>query len=116
MGVCLWDGSRLVFVCRMRCGRDARIIRNPVMLNARFLGGQSEKHEVMCYGGVIVIFLKTLNRMASGKIGLHYTFTIHTLQLEKKLMKPSYDVMGQIDVFALLRSLLHHFTDCMDFK
>ena len=52
-----------------------------------------------------MVVLKTLDKMPASKIKWHYPFTIHHLHLEKFLRKVRYNVVGWIDIFALLRSI-----------
>ena len=80
----------------------------------KFWGAVSTKSVVLFFAGVYSDVLKTLEKMLSNKNGLHYLYIIHTLLLEKKLRKPSYFVMGWIDMFAPLRTLLPHIIDCLD--
>ena len=60
--------------------------------------------------------VKMMDKRPSSKIGLHYPFSVYELQVENLLRKPSYRVMGRIDLFALLNSLLPGFVDSLDFK
>ena len=46
------------------------------------------------------------DKMPSSEIGLHYPYNIHTLQVEKRLRKPKFSVMGPVNLFALLELLL----------
>ena len=47
---------------------------------------------------------------------LHYPYTIQTLKLDKLFRKPIYCVMGRIDMFAVLRTLLPRNIDSPDLK
>ena len=57
---------------------------------------------------------KSLNKMPASKSVSHQLFTIHQLQLEELLTKPSYSVMGPIDMFGLLKSSLPRIMDSLD--
>ena len=66
--------------------------------------------------GVSLNVLKTLDKSPPSKVGLQYPFRIHKLQVKKLLRKPSYFVMGLIDMFVLLRLSLPQIVKCLDFK
>ena len=59
---------------------------------------------------------KTSDHMPATIVGLHYVFTIHTLQLEKSLRKPSYSEMGQNDKLVFPIGLLPRIVTCLDCK
>ena len=52
-----------------------------------------------------------MDELPSSKIGLHYSYTVHTLPLEALLRRPSCSVMGRIDVFDVLCVLLAGIVD-----
>ena len=118
MSIRLWEGSPLVNLCIMRRGSDLPLIKSQIRMISNLLGAVSEKLDIVCCGGVGVDVLKTLDKMPTTKVGLQCPFSIYGLQVEKLLEKPSYSVMGQIDLlgFALLKSLLSRIVDCLDFK
>ena len=57
-----------------------------------------------------------LHEMPSSKNGLHYPYTIQTLQLMKLFRKPCCSVMVQIDMFAVSSALLPRIRDFLDLK
>ena len=116
MSIHLWEGSQIVDVCIMRYARDMSLIKSQLGMTSNLLGTVSEKLGILCCGGVAVDVLKTLDELPSSKDGLQYLFSIHQLQIEKLLIKPSYSVMGRIDKIALLKSLSPLIVDCVDFK
>ena len=70
----------------------------------------------MCCGGVTLDMLQTLNRVPGCKIGLFHPLTVHHLQFEHVLTKPSFSAMIRIEMFAPLRLLLPRVLDCLDLK
>ena len=54
--------------------------------------------------------------LPSSKVAVHFPSDLKWLNLEKLLRKPSYSVMGRIDMFALLKSLRPLLRDCLDLK
>ena len=99
----------------MRCGKDMPLIKSQLGLMSKLLVAGSQKPEIVSCGGVGVVVLKTLDKMLSSKFGLHHPFSIYALHVEKLLKKPSYSVMGQVDMLALLKLLLPKHVDCLDF-
>ena len=95
--------TRLLDVTLMRCGRDVPFVKSQLLIRAKFLSDVLEKPDIVCCGGVTVEIFKFLYKMPSSKNGLHYPYT---LLLEKLLRKPSSNVMGRIELFAVLHNLL----------
>ena len=103
LNIPLWDKSQSVDVCIMKFGSGMPLIRSQLVMVAKLLGAVSEKPDIVSCGVVGVDMLKTLDKMPSSKIGLQYPLSVHDVQVEKLLRKPSYSVMGRNDMFALLR-------------
>ena len=116
MGICLWDGSQLVDVCIMRCGKDMPLVKDQLGMVSKLLGATFEEPDIVSCGCVGVDVSKTLEKMLSSKVGLHYPFSIHALQIEKPLRKPSYSAMGRIDLLAVQKLLLLPLSVCWDFN
>ena len=116
MGISLWEGSQLVDVYIMRCGRYMPLINSQLGMILNLLGVVSEKPNIVSCGDSGVDVLKTLDKMPSSKVCLQYLFSIHELQDEKLLRKPSFSLPGRIDMFAMLNLSLPLPVDCLDFK
>ena len=48
---------------------------------------------------------KTYDRAPNSKVGVRYSLRVKNLNADKLIRKPSYSVMGRIDIFDLLKSL-----------
>ena len=79
MNVRLCVGTRLLDVCLMRCGRDVHVVKSQLLMLAKFWLLFHKKPDVVCFGGVTVDVLETLDKMPSSKIGLDYLCTTHNL-------------------------------------
>ena len=109
-------GSQLVDVCLMWCGRDVPVVKSWLGLVLKFLGATFTTLDIVSCGGVSVDVLEVLEKFYARRVGYHYPYTIHILQIEKLLRKPSYCVMGRIGVPALAQSLLLPIVDPFVFK
>ena len=105
MSVRFWERGRLLDLDVLQCDRDAPVVRSQMSMVAHFLGAVSRSPVNATGGGVGVDFIKTLNRSSSSKVGVQNLFDVKNLNLEKLLRKPSYGVMGGIEMFELLMSL-----------
>ena len=56
-------------------------------------------------GGADSDFIEALDRDPTRKAGVQYLFCLSPVQVEKLLHKPSFSVMGKIDMFSMLRTL-----------
>ena len=73
------ERNQLVDVCILRCGRDIPMVQSQSGMIAKLLRAFSEKRNIVNCGGVIVNFLKRLNKMPSSKIDPHFPNGIQTL-------------------------------------
>ena len=83
---------------------------------ANLLGAVSKEPEVVCGGGSNVDVLRTVDKKPFRRIGLQYPHLLLALRLEKLLRKPSYSVIGRINMFALLATFLPRIIGCLDCK
>ena len=116
MSVRLRVGDRLIDLCFVCCGRNTPEVKSQLTMIAKFLGVASKKPEIVCCGGVTLGMLQTLDKVPACKIGLFQSLTIHHLQFEHVLTKPSFSVMTRMEMFAPLRLLLPRVLDCLDLK
>ena len=68
----------------------------------------------LCCGGADSDFIKALDRDPTRKAGVQYPFCLSPVQVEKLMHKPSFSVMGKIDVFSMLRTLLVRLSGMLD--
>ena len=54
----------------------------------------------------IADFVKVLDKGPGRKAGVQYPFSLTPVQFERLLHKPSFSVMGRIDMCSMLRALL----------
>ena len=59
-------------------------------------------------------FIKALDRDPTRKAGVQYPFCLSPVQVEKLMHKPSFSVMGKIDMFSMLRTLLVRLSGMLD--
>ena len=45
---------------------------------------------------------------------MHYPFTLSSVEVEKLISKPSFSVMGEIDIFSMLKALLVRLSGMLD--
>ena len=100
----------------MRWGTPIPLLKSQLEMFQDFLGAIIENQDVASCGGVGEVVLKTLGRMPSIKISLHLPSSIHALPVQKLMTKPSFNLMGRIEMFALLKTLLPRVLVCLDFK
>ena len=71
---------------------------------------------VICCAGGSADFIKALDKAPSQKAGIQYPFNLIPLQVEKLMNKPSFSVMGRIDMFSMVRTLLVRLSGLLDEK
>ena len=77
--------------------------------------GSLEPTIICCVGGSAE-FIKALDKAPSQKAGIQYPFNSLPLQVERLMHKPSFGVMGKIDIFSMVRTLLVRFSALLDKK
>ena len=97
---CTIVGSRILGLVLSHTDRDAPSVKNRLSMIAQFLEAVSRVPEIISCGGVGVDVMKTLDSCPSTKVSIHYPFDVKSLNLHKLLQKPSYSVMGRIDLLA----------------
>ena len=104
------------FVCMLvvHCGRDVSPTKSYNDLMSRLLSATSGNAMIICCGGSSADFVKVLDKSPGRKAGVQYPFTLTPLQFERLLHKPSFSVMGRIDMYSMLRTLLLRQTGLMD--
>ena len=98
----------------LHCGRDVPPAKSYVNLMSRLLSAVSGDATIICCGGSSADFVKALNRSPGRKAGVQYSFTLTPLQFERLLLKPSFSVMGRIDMCSMLRAILLRLNGLLD--
>ena len=88
------------------CGRDVPPTNGYIDLMSRLLSAISVDATIICCGGSSAVFVKVLEKRPGEKAGVQYPFALTPLQFERLLHKPSFSVMGRIDMCSMLRTLL----------
>ena len=70
---------------------------------------------VYCSGGS-ANFVKALDKTTSQKSWIQYPIILLPLQIEKLMHKSSFSVMGKIDKFSIVRTLLVRLSGLFDVK
>ena len=87
--------------CLMQSGQKVPVLEGQFGNVSKSWGTSSKIHDNVSCGGVSVDLLKTSDQMLAGKVGIHYSYTVHTLQLEEPLQKTRCSAMDRIDMPAL---------------
>ena len=114
LSLCFWEGKRLVCLPMLQCGRDVPPIKSCIDLVSRLLSAISGDATISCCGGSSADFVKVLDKSPGRKAGVQYPFSLTPVQFERLLHKPSFSVMGSIDMCSMLRALLLRLTGLLD--
>ena len=116
LSIGFWEGKELVTVAIAHCGRDVPAVRSCVLLCSQMLSVVSLEPTIICCAGGSADFIKALDKAPSQKSGIQYPFSLSSLQVEKLMHKPSFSVMGKIDMFSVIRTLLVRLSGLLDEK
>ena len=116
LSICFWEGKQLVTITIAHCGRDVPSVKFSVLLCSQVLSAVSLEPTIICCAGGSADFIKALDRAPSQKARLQYPFNLLPLQVEKVMHKPSFSVMGKIDKFSMVRTLLVRLSGLLDEK
>ena len=114
LSLCFWEGKRLVCLPMLHCGRDVRPTKSYIDLVSRLLSAISGDATIICCGGSNADFVKVLDKSPGRKVGVQYPFSLTPMQFERLLHKPSFSVMGRIDMCSMLRALLLRLKGLLD--
>ena len=109
-----WEGRELVTLTVAHCGRDVPVVKSNVLLSSQLLSAVSTEPRIICCGGSSLEFIKALDRALSQKTGIQYPFSLSPMHIEKLMHMPSFSVMGKIDKFAMLPTLLIRLAGLLD--
>ena len=114
LSLCFWECKRLVCLPMLHCGRDVPPTKSYVDLVSRLLSAISGDATIICCGGSNADFVKVLDKSPGRKAGVQYPFSLTPMQFERLLHKPSFSVMGRIDMCSMLRALLLRLKGLLD--
>ena len=106
LSLTFWEGRELVTMTIAHCGRDVPVMKSNVLLSSQLLSAVSTDPHIICCRGSNLEFIKALDKAPSQKAGIQYPFSLSPMHIEKLMHKPSFSVMGKIDMFSMLRTLL----------
>ena len=102
LSISIWEGRDLVTITIAQCSRDVPSVKSRVLLRSQILSAISLERTIICCGGGSADFIKSLDKALSQKAGIQYPFNLLPLQIEKLMHKPSFSVMGKIDMFSMV--------------
>ena len=114
LSVGFWEGKRFVCMPMLHCGRDVPPTKIYIDLVSRLLSAISGDAAIMCCGGSNADFVKVLDKSPGRKAGVQYPFALAPVQFERLLHKPSFSVVGRIDMCSMLRGLLLRLNGLLD--
>ena len=114
LSITFWEGRELVTMTIAHCGRDVPVMESTVLLSSQVLNAVSTEPCIICCGGSSLQFIKALDKAPSQKAGIQYPFSLSPMHIEKLMHKPSFSVMGKIDMFSMLRTLLIRLAGLLD--
>ena len=88
--------------------------RSFVVLTSHLLSANVGEATIICYCGWHVDYFNALHKSPGCKPGIQYSLSLTPLQLEQLLHKPSFSVMGKIDMLSMLRNLLQRLRGLLD--
>ena len=100
------EGKQFVCIPVVHCERDVSPTKGYIDLVSQQLSATSSDATFICCGGSSADLVKVLDKSPGRKAGVHYPFTLTHLQFERLLHKPSFSVMGRIDMCSMLRTIL----------
>ena len=116
LSISFWEGNDLVTMTIAQCGRDVPSVNSSVLLCSEVLSAISLEPTIISCAGGSADLIKTLDKASNQKAGLQYPFNLLPLQVEKLMHKLSFSVMGKIDMFSMVRTLLVRLYGLLDEK
>ena len=116
LSISLWEGKELITMTIAHCGRDVPSVKSSVLLCSQVLSAVSLEPTIICCAGGSADFIKALDKAPGPKGGIQYPFNLVPLQVEKLMHKPSPSIMGKIDMFSMVRTLLVRLSGLLDEK
>ena len=110
------EGTELVTKAVAHCGRDVPAVTSCVLLWSQLLSAVSLEPAIICCAVGSADFIKALDKALYQKAGMQYPFNFLPLPMEMLMHKPSFSVMGRIDMFSMVRTLLVRLSSLLDEK
>ena len=114
LSLCFWEGKRFLCLPMLHCGKDVPATKSYIDLVSRLLSAISGDATIICWGGSSADFVKVLDKSPGQKAGVQYPFSLTPVQFERLLHKPSFSVMGRIDMCSMQRALLLRLNGLLD--
>ena len=114
LSLCFWEDKRFLCLPMLHCGRNVPPTKSYIDLVSRLLSAISGDATIICCGGSSADFLKVLDKSPAQKAGVQYPFSLTPVQFERLLHKPSFSVMGRVDMCSMLRALLLRLNGLLD--
>ena len=111
-----WEGKDLINRTIAQCRRDVSSVKSSVILCSQVLSAISLEPKIICCAVGSADFFKALDKAPNQKAGLQYPFNLLPLQIKKVMHKPNFSVMGKIDMFSMVRTLLVRLSGLLDEK
>ena len=105
LSIGFWEGKPFVCMPIWQCGRDVSPTKCYIGLISRHLSAYSGDATIIGFDGSSADSVNVLDNSLGRKAGVQYPFTLTPLQCERLLRKPSFSVMGKIDMCSMLRAL-----------
>ena len=105
LSVGFWEGKQFSCMPMLHCGRDIPPTKSYIDLVSRLLSAISGDATIICCDGSNADFVKVLGKSPGRKAGVQEPFPLAPMQFERLLHKPSFSVMGRIDMCSMLRAL-----------
>ena len=114
LSVGFWEGRRFLCLPMLHCGRDVPPTKSYIDLVSRLLSAISGDPTIICCGGSNADFVKVLDKSPGLKAVVQYPIALAPVQNKRLLHKPSFSVMGRIDMCSMLRALLLRLNGLLD--
>ena len=114
LSLCFWKGKRFLCLPMLHCGRDVPPTKSYIDLVSQLLSAISGDATITYCGGSSADFVKVPDKSPGRKAGVQYPFSLTPVQFERLLHKPSFSVMGRIDMCSKLRALLLRLNGLLD--
>ena len=116
LSISFWEGKDLITMTIAHCGRDVPSVKNNVVLCSQILNAVSLEPTIICCASGSADFIKALDKAPSQIAGSEYPFKLLPLQMEKVMHKPRFSVMGKMNKFSIVQTLLLRLSGLLDEK
>ena len=106
-----WESKQFVCTPIVHCGRDLSPTKGYNDLMSRLLSAVSNHSAIICCGVSSADFVNVVDKNPGRKAGCKYPFSLPFARL---LQKPSFSVLGRIDICPMLRAPLFWLNGLLD--